>query len=61
MKNYLQRERKQKAKKNRMDKSGRSLLSIIEIIVEKKAIENKEIIKAENNKPSRKGINNKRK
>ncbi len=44
-----------------MDKSGRSLLSIIEIIVEKKAIENKEIIKAENNKPSRKGINNKRK
>lgn len=46
MKNYKNRDRKQKAKKNRMIKSGRSLLTVIEPIIKKRA----EKIKTQDNK-----------
>ena len=39
MKNYKQRDKKIQSKKNRMKKSGRSLLSVIEPLIIKKAIQ----------------------
>lgn len=46
---WERREQKQKAKKNRMPKHGRSLISVIEVVTQKKAeIAKKKRIKKEN-------------
>lgn len=61
LKNYAQRDRKIKAKKSRMKKSGRSLLSIIEPIILKKSLESKIKIESETGNLSPGSINKKTK